>query len=95
MREARWSGPLQREREDMCQGVGRYRELGTGGLRDRSSRPHRRYRPTSQELVARVEMLRRQRWTGYRIALATGLSRATISRTLRKLKLNRIRASMA
>jgi hypothetical protein len=38
-----------------------------------------------------VEALRRQRWAGSRIAFHTGLSRATVSRILRQLKLNRIR----
>ena len=38
-----------------------------------------------------MEVLRRERWTGFRIALATGLSRATVSRILRRLKLNRMR----
>jgi transposase InsO family protein len=61
------------------------------GLADRSSRPHRLHRPTSSEQVERVEALRRQRWTGYRIAQHAGLSRATVSRILRRLKLNRIR----
>jgi transposase InsO family protein len=41
--------------------------------------------------VNQVELLRRQRWTGLRIALTTGLSRATVSRILRRLQLNRIR----
>ena len=71
--------------------VQRYREQGAKGLGDRSSRPHRVRRPTSEEMVARVEVLRRERWTGFRIARATGLSRATVSRILRRLKLNRIR----
>lgn len=71
--------------------VRRYRELGVDGLVDRSSRPHRLYRPTSQELISRVEALRRQRWTGVRIAQATGLSRTTVSRILRRLKLHRMR----
>ncbi len=71
--------------------VGRYREQGVAGLGDRSSRPQRLYRPTSSQTVERVEQLRRQRWTGYRIARTTGLSRATVSRILRRLKLNRIR----
>jgi transposase InsO family protein len=71
--------------------VGRYREQGMAGLRDRSSRPHRLRRPTSAERIARVEALRRERWTGYRIALATGLSRATVSRILARLKLSRMR----
>ena len=71
--------------------VRRYREQGVGGLGDRSSRPHRLHRPTSVELIGRVEALRRQRWTGYRIARHAGLSRATVSRILRRLKLNRMR----
>jgi transposase InsO family protein len=38
-----------------------------------------------------VERLRRQRWTGVRIAQQLGLSAATVSRVLRRLKLSRIR----
>jgi len=72
--------------------VARYRTLGFSGLRDRSCRPHRLYRPTRPEQVELVEQLRRQRWTGLRISLQTGLSRATVSRILRRLKLNRMRA---
>jgi transposase InsO family protein len=71
--------------------VRRWRELGAEGLGDRSSRPHRLRRPTPTELVTHVEMLRRQRWTGLRIAQQTGLSRATVSRILRRLRLSRIR----
>jgi transposase InsO family protein len=71
--------------------VRRYREGGAAGLADRSSRPVRLYRPCSPESISRVEVLRRERWTGFRIALATGLSRATVSRILRRLKLNRMR----
>lgn len=71
--------------------VHRYRALGRAGLGDRSSRPHRLRGITSSDQVERVEALRRQRWTGYRIAQTTGLSRATVSRILRRLKLNRIR----
>ena len=68
-----------------------FREQGLAGLQDRSSRPHRLRRPTSAELVSRVEQLRRQRWTGLRIAQQTSLSRATVSRILRRLKLSRMR----
>ncbi|HEX5284635.1 MAG TPA: IS481 family transposase, partial [Bryocella sp.] len=71
--------------------VRRYREEGAGGLRDRSSRPHRLRRPTPAEQVMLVEKLRRQRWTGLRIAQQTELSRATVSRILRRLKLSRMR----
>jgi IS30 family transposase len=38
-----------------------------------------------------IEQLRRQRWTGVRIAQQLELSPATVSRVLRRLKLNRIR----
>ena len=71
--------------------VRRYRERGAAGLTDRSCRPHRLYRSTRPEQVELVEALRRQRWTGLRIAQQMGLSRATVSRILRRLKLNRMR----
>jgi transposase InsO family protein len=71
--------------------VARYREHGAPGLADRSSRPHRLRCPTAPERVGQVEMLRRQRWTGLRIAQQTGLSRATISRILARLRLSRMR----
>jgi len=71
--------------------VRRFRELGVAGLKDRTCRPHRLHRPTRPEQLGLVEALRRQRWTGLRIALQTGLSRATVSRILRRLKLNRMR----
>ena len=69
--------------------VRRYREAGVAGLQDRTSRPQTCPRRTPAELVERVEALRRERWTGVRIAQATGLSRATVSRILTRLKLNR------
>jgi len=71
--------------------VERYRQAGRDGLRDRSSRPRGSPRQTPAEHVERVLVLRRQRWTGVRIALATGLSRATVSRILRRHKLSRVR----
>jgi transposase InsO family protein len=71
--------------------VRRYREGGAASLGDRSSRPRRLRCPTAEAQVDIVAGLRRQRWTGYRIAGHTGLSRATVSRILRRLKLNRIR----
>jgi transposase InsO family protein len=71
--------------------VRRYRQQGVAGLQDRSSRPHRLRQPTPAEQVMMVEQMRRQRWTGLRIAQQTGLSRATVSRILRRMKLSRIR----
>jgi transposase InsO family protein len=76
-------------RQSASKWVKRYREGGLAALRDRSSRPHQSPRSVSPEQVERVERLRRERWTGVRIAQATGLSRATISRILTRLKLNK------
>lgn len=76
----------------VCKWVARYKTQGIEGLRDRSSRPHRLYRPTPAAIVEQVEALRRQRWTGKQIAAEVGVSPATVSRTLRRLGLNRIKA---
>jgi len=70
----------------------RFLAEGVEGLQDRSSRPHRLYRPTPPEIVEQVEVLRRQRWTGKQIAAELGISPATISRILKRLGLNRIAA---
>jgi len=78
-------------RQTAAKWVRRFREGGVAALRDLSSRPHGSPRTTSAELVVRVERLRRERWTGVRIAQATGLSRATVSRILTRLKLNTLR----
>jgi transposase InsO family protein len=72
--------------------VKRFRAEGLPGLQDRSSRPHHTRRPTPPETIARIEVLRRQRWTGAQIARETGCSKATVSRTLRRLGLSRLRA---
>jgi len=71
--------------------VKRYRLECVAGLRDRSCRPRRSPRRKPDELAARVEALRRQRWTGARIALELKIGPATVSRILRRLGLNRIR----
>jgi transposase InsO family protein len=72
--------------------VRRYRESGSAGLKDLSSRPHRSPRQTSSFLLERVLVLRRQRWNGWRIARELKLSRATISRILHRAGLNRLRS---
>jgi transposase InsO family protein len=72
--------------------VERYRREGVAGLKDRSSRPHRLYRPTPQAVVEQVEALRRQRFTGKQIAAELRISPATVSRILQRLGLNRISA---
>jgi transposase InsO family protein len=78
-------------RQTAAKWVRRYKEQGTVGLRDRSSRPRRSPRRLSEERRMEIERLRRERWTGMRIALQLGVSPATVSRVLRRLKLSRIR----
>ena len=72
--------------------VERYHREGVAGLRDRSSRPHRLYRPTPQAIVDEIAALRRQRCTGKQIAAQVGVSAATVSRILRRLGLNKLSA---
>lgn len=72
--------------------VRRYRESGAAGLKDLSSRPHRSPRQTSSSLLEKVLAFRRQRWNGWRIAHELKLSRATISRILRRAGMNRLRS---
>jgi transposase InsO family protein len=70
--------------------VKRYLAEGPAGLHDRSSRPHRLYRPTPEPVVARICTLRRQRRTGKEIAAEAGVSPATVSRILKRTGLNRL-----
>ena len=72
--------------------VERFRKDGAAGLRDRSSRPHSSPSQTAPAVCAAVEALRRQRYTGKQIATELGLSAATVSRILRRLGLNKIKA---
>jgi len=76
-------------RQSVAKWLRRFRQGGTAALWDRSSRPHRSPRSVSPALLEQVERLRRERWTGVRIAQATGLSRATVSRILTRLHLNK------
>ena len=72
--------------------VERYLEEGPDGLLDRSSRPHRLRAPTPGGTLEQIEDLRRQRWTGKQIARETGVSPATVSRVLKRLGLNKLKA---
>jgi transposase InsO family protein len=71
--------------------VARFRAEGVDGLRDRSSRPHSLPSQTAPATCVAIETLRRQRHTGKQIAAEVGVSAATVSRILRRLRLNRIR----
>jgi transposase InsO family protein len=72
--------------------VRRFRAEGVDGLRDRSSRPLSSPSQTAPATAAAIEALRRQRFTGKQIAAELGVSPATVSRTLRRLGLNRLSA---
>ena len=61
-------------------------------LTDRSSRPRRVPTATPIALVAQVEQLRRQRWTGAEIAARLRLGRSTVARLLARQGLARLRA---
>jgi transposase InsO family protein len=69
----------------------RSKEEGPAGLQDRSSRPHRLYRPTPEPVVQRIAELRRERRTGKAIAAEVGVSAATVSRVLKRLGLNKLK----
>ena len=70
--------------------VRRYRHGGRAGLCDLSSRPHCSPRQTPSTLLEKVLALRRLRYNGWRIARELNLSRATVSRILRRAGLNRL-----
>jgi transposase InsO family protein len=72
--------------------LARFKAEGLEGLQDRSSRPHRLYRPTPSASVEKIAALRRQRFTGKQIAAEAGVSPATVSRILKRLGLNLIHA---
>ena len=71
--------------------VGRYRQFGSAGLSDHSSRPHRSPRQVSFLLVEKVLAFRRGHMPGYEIARQTGISPASVSRILRRARLSRWR----
>jgi transposase InsO family protein len=72
--------------------VRRFKQQGTDGLRDRSSRPNSSPNKTPSSSLEKVLAFRRLRWNGWRIAKQLNLSRATVSRILRREGLNRLRS---
>jgi len=65
--------------------ISRFRKKGAGGMEDRSSRPHSLPSQTSTATCAEVDRLRRDdRMTMDQIAMHVGLSRATVSRILKR-----------
>jgi len=71
--------------------LARYRSGGWAALQDRSSRPKRLRQPTPLLRQEEVIALRKKKLTGHHIAAQTGLSRATVSRILRRARLSRWR----
>jgi len=67
--------------------LARFRTEGQGGLADRSSRPKCSPRTVHPLRVARVLALRRRRLPGFQIARAAKLSKASVSRLLRRHRL--------
>jgi transposase InsO family protein len=64
--------------------LARFRTEGLAGLHDRSSRPKCSPRTIHPLRVARVLALRRRRLPGFQIARVAKISRASVSRTLRR-----------
>jgi transposase len=71
--------------------VDRFAAQGVAGLADRSSRPHRLYRPIPEATAERIEVLRCRRWIGKQIACETSVSPATVSRVLKRAGLSRVK----
>lgn len=71
--------------------VGRYRSGGWQALEDRSSRPRHSPMRLSRSVVRRIEILRRRRYTGLRIAEELALAVSTVGLWLRRLGLGRLR----
>ena len=70
--------------------LARFRAEGLTGFNDRSSRPSSSPRTTHRFRVARVVALRRRKLPGFQIARAAKLSKATVSRLLRRHQLHRL-----
>lgn len=75
----------------MARWVERFNVEGVAGMVDRSSRPRRSPKATGQAMIERIVKLRRQRLTGRHIARQVGVSPATVSRVLQRVKLNHLR----
>ena len=70
--------------------VGRYRQEGELGLRDRSSAPHRCPHRTSDQRVQVIAALRRVRFTGPEIAEILGMPVSTVSGILTRIGVGKL-----
>ena len=75
----------------VAQWVARFRAEGLAGLQDHS-RPRSVPSQAALALCARVEVFRRQRHAGEQIAAEISVSAATVTRILKRLRLNRLSA---
>jgi transposase InsO family protein len=72
--------------------LARYRDGGEPALHDRSSAPARSPSQLPADAIATIERLRRQRWSGPRIARALRRPGSTVGTVLRRLGLGRLSA---
>lgn len=70
--------------------VGRFKQEGSPGLQARTSRPIHQPKRISESLRRMIIKRRCRRWTCQRIASLLGLSKATVSRVLRSVGLQRL-----
>ena len=70
--------------------LGRYLADGAGGLLDKSSRPQRSPRSVDPSVALAIVELRRKLFLQARIATYVGVSKATVSRVLRRAGLSRL-----
>lgn len=75
-----------------CKWLARHRLGGERRHQDRSSAPRRCPRRVADDLVGRIEALRRERLTGPAIAIRLGMARSTVGLILRRLGLGRLSA---
>jgi transposase InsO family protein len=79
-------------RQTASKWVGRFRDEGEAGLRDRSTRPRRIHRRIAAEVVRAIERLRvNERMGPHRIGWALGLAASTVYAVLRRLGLHRLK----
>lgn len=72
--------------------LARFRSEGAAGLADRSSRPLRSPRSLGEQEQAELERMRRMRWPLWRIVERSGRGIATVSRSMKRLGLSRLKS---
>jgi transposase InsO family protein len=89
---ARAAGAAGISRRTAFKWLRRYREQGSTGLADRSSRPRRMPRATPAEWRDLILELRQERMTGARIAAQLKQPRSTVALVLKRAGLERLRS---